>query len=271
MYYDYENGWGYETNTENQKFEELFHKISPYTHRKRKIDALKDLPEKTYQRVILELSESEQEKYNDIEDDIIDDLISDIKLNPLTKMIRLRQFTSELKIKPIIELIDNVLETGEKVVIVDYYKDSLYKLKKHYGEIAGLHTGDQSVEERSIIVKKFQDLNSNVKIFLGSIQTANYGLTLTAASKLFIITLPYSVGEYDQVSDRLHRIGQKNAVNIYPLIFKDTIDDYVYSAIESKRSEIVKVLDNEDYKSNYNESVLSDVIEIIKKKHGKKV
>ena len=110
-----------------------------------------------------------------------------------------------------------------------------------------------------------------MKIFLGSIQTANYGLTLTAASKLFIITLPYSVGEYDQVSDRLHRIGQKNAVNIYPLIFKDTIDDYVYSAIESKRSEIVKVLDNEDYKSNYNESVLSDVIEIIKKKHGKKV
>jgi SWI/SNF-related matrix-associated actin-dependent regulator 1 of chromatin subfamily A len=94
-------------------------------------------------------------------------------------------------------------------------------------------------------------------------------LTLTAASKLFLMTLPYSVGEYDQVSDRLHRITQKNVVNIYPLIFPDTIDDYVYSLIESKRKEIVKVMDNEDYKSKVSESVLSDVIKIIKEKHGK--
>ena len=108
-----------------------------------------------------------------------------------------------------------------------------------------------------------------MKIFVGSIQTCNYGLTLTAADKLFIMTLPYSVGEYDQVSDRLHRIGQKNVVNIYPLIYKDTIDDYVYSAIESKRSEIVKVIDNEDYTSNVQESVIAEVVAKIKKKHGK--
>jgi len=86
---------------------------------------------------------------------------------------------------------------------------------------------------------------------------------------LFMMTLPFSVGDYDQVSDRLHRIGQKAVVNIYPLIFRDTIDDYVFSAIESKRKEIVKVMDNEDYKSNVEESVLSDVIAKIKSKHGK--
>ena len=78
------------------------------------------------------------------------------------------------------------------------------------------------------------------------------------------MTLPYSVGEYDQVSDRLHRIGQKAAVNIYVLVFPDTIDDYVFSAIEGKRKEIVKVIDNEDYKSDVNESVLSEVIQKIK-------
>jgi SNF2 family DNA or RNA helicase len=94
-------------------------------------------------------------------------------------------------------------------------------------------------------------------------------LTLTAADKLFILTLPFSVGEYDQVADRLHRIGQKNVVNIYPLMFRDTIDDYVYSAIENKRAEIVKVIDNEDYKSDVTESVLTEVIERIKRKHGR--
>ena len=119
--------------------------------------------------------------------------------------------------------------------------------------------------------KTFQDPSSSLKVFLGTVQTCGYGLTLTAASKLFIITLPYSVGDYDQVSDRLHRIGQKETVNIYPLIFPDTIDDYVYSSIESKRKEIVKVIDNEDYKSNVSESVLSEVIAKIKEKHGKHI
>ena len=135
----------------------------------------------------------------------------------------------------------------------------------------GLHTGDQTVEERGELVKTFQEKDSVLRGFLGSIQTCNYGLTLTAASKLFIMTLPYSVGEYDQVSDRLHRIGQKAAVNIYVLVFPDTIDDYVFSAIEDKRKEVLKVIDNEDYTSNVSESVLSEVIRKIKEKHGKDI
>jgi SNF2 family DNA or RNA helicase len=168
----------------------------------------------------------------------------------------------------VIELIENVLHSGEKVVVVDYFKDTLYELHKQLGNSTALHTGDQDVEARAELVAKFQDVESSLKGFLGSIQTCNYGLTLTAASKLFIMTLPYSVGEYDQVSDRLHRIGQKSAVNIYVLIFPKTIDDYVFSAIEGKRREIVKVIDNEDYTSNVGESVMSEVIRIIKEKHG---
>ena len=163
------------------------------------------------------------------------------------------------------------VESGEKIIIVDYYKESLNQLKEIFGDVAGLHTGDVTVEERAEIVEQFQDPNSKLTIFLASIQTANYGLTLTAASKMFIITLPYSVGEYDQVADRCHRIGQKNAVNIYPLMFRDTIDEYVFSAIESKRKEIVKIMDNEDYTSNVNESVLSEVIKKIKNKYGREI
>ena len=83
------------------------------------------------------------------------------------------------------------------------------------------------------------------------------------------MTLPYSVGEYDQVSDRLHRIGQKSAVNIYVLMFPDTIDEYIFSAIESKRKEIVKVMDNEEYTSNVKSTVLGEIMEKIKEKHGK--
>ena len=269
MEYDHDAGWGYHTNTAEQKFEELFHKIAPFTHRKRKVDALKDLPDKTYQRIILEMTDDEERIYEEIEAGVANEFVEHPNGNPLTIMIRLRQFLASIKIKHVIELIENVLHSGEKVVVVDYFKDTLYELQKKLGGSTALHTGDQSVEERAELVEAFQDENSAVKGFLGSIQTCNYGLTLTAASKLFIMTLPYSVGEYDQVSDRLHRIGQKSAVNIYVLIFPKTIDDYVFSAIENKRREIVKVIDNEDYTSNVNESVLTEVIRRIKEKHGK--
>ena len=264
-----EDGWGYDIDTMSQRFEELYFKIAPFTHRKRKIDALKDLPDKTYQRIILEMTDNEQRIYDEIEAGVANEFEENPTGNPLTIMLRLRQYLAQVKIQHVIELVENVLNTGEKVVVVDYFKDSLYELDKKLGDVAALHTGDQDVEERAELVKQFQDPMSPVKGFLGSIQTCNYGLTLTAASKLFIITLPYSVGEYDQVSDRLHRIGQKNAVNIYVLVFPDTMDDYVFSAIEGKRKEIIKVIDNEDYKSNINESILAEVIEKIKKKHGK--
>jgi len=265
-----EDGWGYHVDTMDQKFEELYHKIAPYVHRKRKFEVLTDLPDKTYQRIILEMTEDEERIYNEIEAGVANEFVENPNRNPLTIMIRLRQYLALVKVQHVIELIENILETGEKVVVVDTYKDSLYELNNKLGDVTGLHTGDEKdVEVRAKIVETFQDPNSVLKVFLGSAQTCVYGLTLTAASKLFIMTLPYSVGEYDQVSDRLHRIGQKAAVNIYVLVFPDTIDDYIFSAIESKRREIMKVIDNEDYKSNVNESVLSEVINRIKEKYNK--
>jgi len=269
MVYDLYGAGGYITDIGQAKLEELYHKIAPYTHRKRKKEVLKDLPDKIYQRVMLEMSDKDQKTYEKIEEGVANDFLLHPTANPLTIMLRLRQFTAHLKSKVVGELIEDVLETGEKIVVVDVFKEGLLELKEKFGNIAGLHTGDQTVEERADIVKTFQDSESEMKIFIGSIQTCNYGLTLTAADKLFIMTLPYSVGEYDQVSDRLHRIGQENVVNIYPLIYRDTIDDYVFSAIESKRAEIVKVIDNEDYTSNVQESVIAEVIAKIKKKHGK--
>jgi len=209
-----EDGWGYRVDTMAQKLEELYHKIAPFTHRKRKAEVLTDMPDKTYQRIILEMTDQEQKTYDEIEAGVANEFVEKPNNNPLTIMIRLRQYLALVKVKHVIELIENVFQTGEKVVVVDYFKDSLYEINKKLGEISALHTGDQDVEARSEIVELFQNVNSNIKAFLGSIQTCNYGLTLTAASKLFIMTLPYSVGEYDQVSDRLHRIGQKAMAKI---------------------------------------------------------
>jgi SWI/SNF-related matrix-associated actin-dependent regulator 1 of chromatin subfamily A len=219
---------------------------------------------------MMEMNNLEGDHYGDIERGVVED-INGMKvnnsMNALTIMLRLRQFTSSIKIPYVKEMIKNVLEQGEKIVVVDMFKETLYDLHRMYPETSGLHTGDQTVEERAELVAKFQDPNSDLRVFFASIQTANYGLTLTEASKMIIITLPFSVGQYDQVADRLHRIGQKDTVNIYPFIFMDTLDQYVFDVIESKRKEIVKALDNEDYESDISESVLTDVINKLKNKY----
>ena len=129
MTYDFENGWGYVQNTMEQKFEELYYKIAPYTHRKRKFEVLNDLPDKIYQRIVLELTNDELSTYNKIEQDVVNDFIDKPSYNPLTIMLRLRQYLSEVKIKHIIELVENIIETGEKVIIMDYFKESLYEEK----------------------------------------------------------------------------------------------------------------------------------------------
>jgi len=266
----YYGGW--QQNEGGMRLEELYHKIAPYTYRKRKFEVLKDLPDKIYQKIVIEMNDEEKKQYDKIEEGVANEIFSDEEMssvNILTIMLRLRQYTSMLKIKPTVELATRLHDEGEKSVIVDMFKPPIAEMKKMLGEIAGLHTGDEDEQERNIVKNDFQNPEGETKVFLASISTTKYGLTLTAASKLFMTTLPWSTGEYDQVSDRLHRIGQKDTVFIYPVIIKDTIDEYVFSMIEKKRIEITKVLDNEDYKSNVEESVLSEVLEMLRRKYGK--
>lgn len=264
---------GWQQNEGGMRLEELYHKIAPYTYRKRKFEVLKDLPDKVYQKILIEMDDEQQKQYNKIEEGVANEIFADHEMssvNILTIMLRLRQYTSMLKIAPTVDLARRLMDEGEKSVIVDMFKPPILAMKKMLGDFAGLHTGDENEEERNIAKNDFQNPEGETKVFLASISTTKYGLTLTAASKLFMTTLPWSTGEYDQVSDRLHRIGQKDTVFIYPVIIKDTIDEYVFSMIEKKRIEITKVLDNEDYQSNVEESVLSEVLEMLRKKYGKK-
>jgi SWI/SNF-related matrix-associated actin-dependent regulator 1 of chromatin subfamily A len=261
----------YDTDVTAARFEELFRKTAPHIYRKRKIDVL-DLPDKVYSKTLVELTPKEIKAYELTEAGIANEVLGEDKVTSdmiITIMLRLRQFTAKIKLPLIQELVESILEGGEKVVVLDMFKEPLYELKNILGDIAAVHTGDQSVEDRQELVKKFQDPESNLKVFLGSIQTCNYGLTLTAASKMIIITLPYSVGEYDQATDRIHRIGTKNTVFIYPVIAQGTIDEMVFQKLESKRWEISKVIDNENYESKVNESVFSEIVKHIRSKYVK--
>ena len=263
------DGFGWETDITATKFEELFNKIAPFTYRKKLEDVIKDLPEKTTQKIILEMTPNEYETYFSIEDGVANEFTDKIITHPLAILSKLREYTSHLKVNNVKELIDSILECGEKFVVVDFYKDSLNKLNKLYPKESALHTGDETDVKRAEILKDFQDENGKIKLLLGSQNTISEGVTLTAANKIGIITIPWTPSDADQIIHRILRIGQKNAVNAYFFVYKDTIDEYVFDLIESKRAELTEVIDGEKYESDIDQSIINDLIKIIKNKHKK--
>lgn len=263
------NGFGWETDISATKFEELFNKIAPFTYRKKLEEVIKDLPEKTTQKIILEMTPKEYETYFKIEEGVANEFINKIITHPLAVLGKLREYTSHLKVNSVKELIDSILECGEKFIVVDFFKDSLRELNKLYPQKSALHTGDEKDFERADILKDFQDENGKTKLLLGSQSTISEGVTLTAANKIGIITIPWTPSDADQIIYRILRIGQKNAVNAYFFVFKNTIDEYIFDLIESKRAELSQVIDGEKYESDISQSIINDLITIIKNKHKK--
>jgi len=263
------DGFGWETDISMTKFEELFNKIAPFTYRKKLEEVIKDLPEKTIQKVILEMTPEEYEIYDDLELGVANEFINKEITHPLSILGKLREYTSYLKVNSVKELIDSILGCDEKFAVVDFYKDSLYKLNKLYIKESALHTGDQTDLERAEVLKDFQDENGKIKLLLGSQGTISESISLTASNKIGIITVPWTPSDADQIVSRVFRIGQKNAVNAFFFVYKNSIDEYVFDLIESKRAEISQVIDGEEYESDINQSIINDLINIIKNKHKK--
>lgn len=104
--------------------------------------------------------------------------------------------------------------------------------------------GDVSIEKRQAAVDAFQN-DPNVTVFLGQIQAAGVGLTLTASSHVIFAELDWVPGNVSQAEDRCHRIGQKDAVLVQHLVFDGSIDANMAHKLVAKQAVIDAALDNE--------------------------
>jgi len=246
--------------------------IQPYMYRIRKEDAL-DLPEKIFTRVLIELSPEEQRIYEEIEEGVANEIFNEEKMGaalPITIMLRLQQYCSQVKVKHLQEMIRRMVDEGEKVVFIDRFKETLKEVNLLFPTESAIHSGDQKTEERQEVKKQFMDPSGDLMLFLGSAATCNAGLTLTVSSKLFLNTLEYTVADCEQLYDRIHRIGQKNTCNYYLPIIKGTIDERVYMALEAKKKVFAKVIDNQDHKDTSSMSVLTDILQELRRKYKKR-
>ena len=222
--------------------EELRDRTSGLTLRRLKQDVL-DLPDKIITPVYLRLKSKQYEE-------VMGDYYNWYEKNPdesksltvqFTKLTQVRQVIAEEKVIQTIELAENIIEQGKKVIIFCNFTNSLDRIIQHFGKTAVRLDGSMSKPERQNSVDKFQE-DDKVKVFVGNIKAAGVGITLTAGEAVIMNDLSFLPSDHSQAEDRAYRYGQKNNVLVYYPIFENTIEGIIYDILNKKKQVIATVM-----------------------------
>jgi SWI/SNF-related matrix-associated actin-dependent regulator 1 of chromatin subfamily A len=229
--------------------EELKQKLDKYMLRRRKEDVLKDLPEKVRVDIPVELEGVGAKLYSkayhnfaqflrENKEKTDPEIKKALQAEKLVRLNFLRELSAHGKLDDAEELINNIIASGEKVVVFASFVKPLKELAERFGAVAVMITGETDNKDRFEIVKKFQE-DESIKVFLGGYKSAGQGITLTAASSVVFLDFPWSPGDGWQAEDRIHRIGSKySSVTIFQMMAKGTIDDMMKKML-AKKSEII--------------------------------
>lgn len=226
-----------------------------------------DLPEKVRHVEYVENSKVQAKLYQQVQDEIRSNMDEVYKsVNPLGKLLKLRQvngcpelvsdeviptaknyLTVNSKMKRAVDLIMDIIESGDKVVVFSNWIEplrSLYRqLKKKKLEVAS-YTGSMSQEDRELSKENFIN-NPNCKVILGTIGALGTSHTLTVARSVVFFDEPWSMAALEQAEDRCHRVTSTGTVNVYSIITKDTIDEKVHNILSRKGAMSNFIVDNE--------------------------
>lgn len=260
---------GYQFNVGSKKvwnvsgssnLEELRDRTKPQVLRRLKEDIL-DLPEKIITPVYLKLKSREYEKlmgeyydwYNSSEE-------STSLTIQFSKLMKVRQVIAESKIKNTIELAQNIVDQGKKVIIFTNFTDTLNKITDHFGKTAVKLDGKMSKPQRQNSVDEFQN-NEKINVFVGNLKAAGVGITLTAAEAVIMNDLSFVPSDHSQAEDRAYRYGQKFSVSVYYPIFENTIEGVIYNILNKKKNIFETVMGDNEGKGDVMEEILNMISE----------
>ncbi len=249
--------------SDDVKIKELALKVTPFILRRTKKEVLKDLPPKYETILTVELSSSERKYYDAFVMQAKNILANGAKsFDVLPYLMRLRQIcispylldsnfkTNSSKIKELVNITTKYVSDGHKILIFSAFvealnliEDELSKNNINYYVI----TGKTSAKERIKLVNDF-NANRKIKVFLISLKAGGVGLNLTGADTVIHVDPWWNVAAENQASDRAHRIGQINNVEVIKLICENTIEQRIIELQNLKKDLIDKVINNDDNK-----------------------
>lgn len=235
--------WGGFDKKKAKNLDELKTRLELFMLRRTKEEVLPELPGKQHITIPVVISNIKDYKT------VSNALVTEYKLQgmneaiALTKLTSLRKLAAMGKVKASIEWIESFVESDEKLVVFAHHRDVIRGVKEGLSFPVDTITGSTPMEERQRAVDAFQN-NPESKVLILNIQAGGVGLTLTAASHVLFIELPWVPAILDQAIDRTHRIGQKKNVTIYYMMGEKTIDWAIYGTLKDKRLLVSQVIHN---------------------------
>lgn len=249
--------------------EELLAEIAPWYVRRLKEDVLDDLPDKYYTTLKVELGPQQRRVYDQMRQEMLA-WVGEHEDEPLAasqaivKLVRLQQLACayaeitwekvrkrqpdgswkiedvrkvrltdpSAKLDAVMEILDANPEQqfvvfSQSKQVIKLFEKRLFSKNIPYGIL----TGDTAQTDRGNMVADFQE--GKLRIFMGTIQAGGVGITLTAASTVIFLDRSWSPAVNVQAEDRLHRIGQKEAVQVIDIVAKNTVDLGKLSKLEA--------------------------------------
>ncbi|HEY9661620.1 MAG TPA: DEAD/DEAH box helicase, partial [Allocoleopsis sp.] len=264
--------------------EKLHREMAQFYIRRRKEEVLTDLPEKYYTEITVELTPKQRRAYDAMKNDMLS-WIGTHESEPvaapvvIAQLTRLQQFAlahAELtkkkvtridettgqkydafeekmilaepssKLDAVMDIIDSL--DGKQVVIFSQFAQVIELIASRLakkGITCGKFIGATPADERGRIISDFQA--GKIQVFAGTIAAGGVGITLTAADTVIFTDRAWSNALNLQAEDRLHRIGQKNAVQVIDIIAAKTIDAKRISVIQQKWAWVKRLIGDTDF------------------------
>lgn len=231
--------------------------------RRLKKDVLKDLPNKQRRLITLKSKTNDSFLLDKIGEVTDDNYFAVLKKLTSSKVLfeeysKKRHEEALEKIDECIEIIEDALDSTNKIIVFAHHGDVIEKLYSAFETsnpgIAVRVTGKTALNDRGLRVKRFQE-EPTCKLFIGSIGAAGVGITLTAASLVVFVELDPVPGRMNQAEDRAHRIGQKNMVLVWHLLSDGSICARIAKILVKKQEVITAALDNASAELVYKEEI----------------
>lgn len=238
----YNSRWGLDVSG-NSNVEELGVRLrATCMVRRLKKDVMKQLPDKTIQLIPFELCKKTEKIIEREEWFSIEDLKKYPERGSMGELAQIRHELAVAKIDESARYITDLLHSIDKVVIFAHHYDVINGIKDKLQEFNPVViTGKHAMKNRQQAVDDFQT-KKDVRVFIGQLQAAGTGITLTAASTVVFAETSWVPGEINQAIDRCHRIGQKDNVTAKFLVVEKSLDETMLKTIFDKNKVINKLL-----------------------------
>ena len=159
----------------------------------------------------------------------------------------IRQFFGREMVEHTIQAANEVIEDGDKVVIITVFKKEMEMLKAYYGEKAVCYNGSMSIKQKDAAQEAFNN-DKKVQVFIGQVIAAGTGLNLPAAATLIFNNYDWVAANNIQCESRIHRLTQTRDVECIYMLFNDSISEEMFDKVIYKAYLMDETIKSENQK-----------------------